>query len=64
MLRIPHFPGNRLTDSSEVVSLECCPHFTLQKHFLILISLTGEVNPGAIMQLEAFGKQENSMTSW
>jgi hypothetical protein len=61
MLRIPHFLGNRLKMD---LILSACLQFTPQKHFVILISVTGEVNPGAIMRLEAFGKQENSITSW
>jgi hypothetical protein len=65
MSRLPHFLDNRLTDGGEVVSLTRGPRFTLQKQFLVLISVAGGINPRAIVGLEGLGKskKKNSMTS-
>jgi hypothetical protein len=41
MSRISHFLDNRLTDGGKVVNPTHRPLFTLQKHFLALISVRG-----------------------
>jgi hypothetical protein len=45
MLRIPHYPDNRLIDGNKVVSPTHQPHFTPQKLFFlmfpVLISVRG-----------------------
>jgi hypothetical protein len=41
MSRVPHCLDNRLTDGGEVVSLTLQPHSSPQKHFLVLVSVTG-----------------------
>jgi hypothetical protein len=47
---------NRLTDGSEVVSLTRRPCSAPQKHFLVLISVRGRVNPRTVVPMEGFGK--------
>jgi hypothetical protein len=42
--RISYFLDSRLTDDGEVVILTHRLRFTLQKDFLILISVSGSVN--------------------
>jgi hypothetical protein len=62
MLTMPHCLDNRLTDG-KVVSPTQRPHFTPQKHyfsFLVLISATGWVNAGGLVQPEKLGKFKNS----
>jgi hypothetical protein len=46
MLMLPHFLDNRLTDSSEVVSLKRRPHFTPQEDPWYLFLLDAESIPG------------------
>jgi hypothetical protein len=47
----------QLTDGAEVVSLTRRPCFTPQKYFMVLISVTGLVNPRArLKQLNKFKK--------
>jgi hypothetical protein len=41
MSRIPHFLDSRFTDDSEIVSFTRRQRSTAQKHFLVLISVTG-----------------------
>jgi hypothetical protein len=42
----------RLTHGGEIVSLTGRPRSTPQKHFLVLISVRGRVNPRATVRLE------------
>jgi hypothetical protein len=42
----PYFLENRLIDGGEVVSLTHRPLFTQPGRFLVLISVTGSVQPG------------------
>jgi hypothetical protein len=55
MLRIPHCLESRLTGGGKVVSLTLRPRSTPEKHFLLLISVRGSVNPRAIVRLEELG---------
>jgi hypothetical protein len=58
MLRIVHCPDNRLTDGGWVVSLTRRPRFTGRNHSE-LISVTGWVNPWAMVRLEGLGALKN-----
>jgi hypothetical protein len=60
--RLPHFLDNRITDDGEVVSLRSRPPFTPGR-FLVLISVSGLVDPRAIVRLEGLGQLKNAMTS-
>jgi hypothetical protein len=52
-LRPPHFLHSRLTDGGEVLAT-----FHPPGRFLVLISVSGGVNGGAIMRLEGLGKSK------
>jgi hypothetical protein len=51
MSRMPHCSDNKLTDGGEVVSLTSWLRFTPQ-NLSVLISVTGGVNLGDMMQLQ------------
>jgi hypothetical protein len=58
VLRISHCIHNRLTHGGKVVSLTRRLRPTPHKQFLIFISVSGWVNPNAILGLEGLGKPE------
>jgi hypothetical protein len=60
MSKLPHFLDNRLTDDGEVTRW---PHFNPPGRFLVLISVRGRVDPGAIVRREGLGRLKNPMTS-
>jgi hypothetical protein len=65
MLRIPHCLDSRLTDGGRVVNLKRRSRSTLQKYFLVLISVW--VNPRARGRLEGLGKSsglERETSAW
>jgi hypothetical protein len=49
---LPQFLDNQLTDDGEVLSLTRRPLFPPPRRFLVLISVTGCVDPRAIVRLE------------
>jgi hypothetical protein len=60
--RLPHFLENR---SQTAVRLSLIRgHALLPLRFLILISVRGWVDSGAIVRLEVLGQLQNPMTSW
>jgi hypothetical protein len=57
------FLDNRLIDGVEVVSLKRRPHLLPPGRFLVLISVTGWVDPRAIVRLEGLGQPKTPVTS-
>jgi hypothetical protein len=59
MLRIPHYPDNRLKDGGKVVNPTHRPHFTLQKYYFA-VSATYFYErlsePQALVRPEVLGK--------
>jgi hypothetical protein len=61
-LRFPHFLDNELTHGGEVISLTRSPPLTPGR-FLVLISLSGWVDPRAILWLKVLGQLKNATSS-
>jgi hypothetical protein len=56
---IPYCLDSRLTDGGYVVSLMRVPRSTLQKCFIVIISVGSRVNLRAIAQLGGISKLQN-----